>query len=330
MSLTAKALAEKLGARLIGKADVQISSIASVSSARASDLVFAEAPELLAEALHSNAGAVIVGEFAATQKSFKPLIIAAQPRLAFARAARLLNSDSPTQVGIHPSAVINSSARIGKNVAIGPHVVIEADCSIGEGCIIAANCFLGAGVKLGRDCRIGPNVTIYSGTKLGERVHVQAGSVLGSAGFGYVRDRDSGRYEQFPQLGTLEISDDVEIGANVTIDRAALESTVIGRGTKLDNLVHIAHNVQVGENVVIAALTGISGSSVIEDNVVIGGQVGIGDHALIKEGVVLGSGSGVLTKKIVRGKGTVFWGRPAKPLREYLKEHAVLARLAKK
>jgi UDP-3-O-[3-hydroxymyristoyl] glucosamine N-acyltransferase len=153
--------------------------------------------------------------------------------------------------------------------------------------------------------------------------------VLGSEGFGYVRDQVTGRYEQFPQLGRLEIGDEVEIGANCTVDRGALDATVIERGVKLDNMVHIGHNVHLGENVVIAAQTGISGSSSIAKDVVIGGQVGIGDHAIVEEGAILGGQSGVLSKKIIRGKGMLFWGTPARPLKEYLRELAVLARLAK-
>jgi len=159
---------------------------------------------------------------------------------------------------------------------------------------------------------------------------VHAGAVLGSDGFGYVRDPGSGRYEKFPQIGTLEIEDDVEIGANTTIDRGALEGTRIRRGAKIDNLVHIGHNCQVGENVIIAAQAGFSGSIVIEDNVVIGGQVGVGEHARIQEGVLLGGQAGVLPKKVLRGKGVAFWGTPAKPLREYLKSLAALARLGKR
>jgi UDP-3-O-[3-hydroxymyristoyl] glucosamine N-acyltransferase len=154
--------------------------------------------------------------------------------------------------------------------------------------------------------------------------------VLGSDGFGYVRDQATGRYEKFPQIGKLEIEDDVEIGANTTIDRGALDVTRIARGTKIDNLVHIGHNCQVGEDVVIAAQTGLSGSITIEKNVILGGQVGIGEHARIGEGVLLGGQGGVLPNKVLRGKGIAFWGTPAKPVREYLKELAVLARLAKK
>ena len=176
-----------------------------------------------------------------------------------------------------------------------------------------------------------------------DRVIVHAGAVLGSDGFGYVSNRptahrtgESARphtvpaYEKFPQIGQLIIEDDVEIGANTTIDRGALETTRIGRGTKIDNLVHIGHNCQIGEDVIIAAQAGFSGSIVIEDNVVIGGQVGVGEHARIQQGVMLGGQAGVLPKKVLRGKGVAFWGTPAKPLREYLKSLAALAKLGRK
>jgi UDP-3-O-[3-hydroxymyristoyl] glucosamine N-acyltransferase len=185
-------------------------------------------------------------------------------------------------------------------------------------------------VIIGSECRIYPRVVLYSCVELGDRVIVHAGAVLGSDGFGYVRDEGTGEYTQFPQQGRLVIEDGVEIGANTTVDRGALDETRIARGVKIDNLVHIGHNVEVGKDVVIAAQTGISGSSVIGDNAIVGGQVGIGDHATVGEQVILGSGSGVLTHKKVKGPGVVFWGRPARPLKQYLKELAVLARLARK
>ena len=201
---------------------------------------------------------------------------------------------------------------------------------IGEGTTIGAACVVADGVEIGAHCRIDANVTICSGTKLGNRVVVQAGAVLGSDGFGYVRDERTGRYELFPQIGRLVIEDDVEIGANSTVDRGALDETRIRRGTKIDNLVHVGHNVQIGQDVVIAAQTGISGSAVIEDNVIIGGQVGLGDHVRIEEGAILGAQSGIPTKKVIRGKGVVFWGTPARPIGEYLKELAFLSRSARK
>jgi UDP-3-O-[3-hydroxymyristoyl] glucosamine N-acyltransferase len=173
-------------------------------------------------------------------------------------------------------------------------------------------------------------VTIYPGTRIGNRVIVHAGAVLGSDGFGYVRDPENGRYEKFPQIGRLRIADDVEIGANTTIDRGALEATHIGRGTKIDNLVHIGHNCNFGEDVIIAAQAGFSGSITIENHVIVGGQAGVGEHARIQEGVLVGGQAGILPKKILRGKGVAFWGTPARPLAEYLKSLAALARLGKK
>ncbi|HZR28737.1 MAG TPA: UDP-3-O-(3-hydroxymyristoyl)glucosamine N-acyltransferase, partial [Terriglobales bacterium] len=289
----------------------------------------------LEQALGMPAGAIIAAEFAADAKTPKPILIVGDPRLAFARAARLLHHPRRQHPGVHSTAVVHHSVKLGKGVSVGPNAVLGEDCVI-EDCVIGdhtrigpGSC-IGNGVVIGEECFIDNNVSIYAGTRIGKRAAIHAGAVLGSEGFGYVRDAATGKYEQFPQIGMLEVGDNVEVGANTTIDRGALDSTIIGSGTKIDNLVHIGHNVKVGENVVIAALTGISGSSIIESNVVVGGQVGIGDHARVSEGVILGSGSGVLTKKIVRGKGVVFWGRPARPLRQYLKELAMLAGLAKK
>jgi len=272
----------------------------------------------------------MAGEFASNVADSKPLLICDQPRLAFARVAQLLATTDPVAGGVHATAIVHASAKIGENVIIEERVVIRNGAEIGAGSRIGAMSVIGEQVRTGRDCQVFPNVTVYPQTSMGSRVVIHAGTVLGSDGFGYVRDRKTGRYEKFPQIGRLEIEDDVEIGANCTVDRGALDVTRIGRGTKIDNLVHIGHNVQIGEDVVIAAQTGLSGSVVVEDNVVIGGQVGIGDHARIESGAILGSGSGILSKKVVRGKGVVFWGTPARPLKQYLKELAALARLAKK
>ena len=225
---------------------------------------------------------------------------------------------------------MHASAQLANNVTVEERVVIGEDAHIGESTRIGAGSVIGARVSIGCNCDLYPNVTIYPGVRLGDRVIVHAGAVLGSDGFGYVRDQATGRYEKFPQIGRLEIEDDVEIGANTTIDRGALDVTRIGRGAKIDNLVHIGHNCQIGEDVVIAAQTGLSGSITIEKNVVLGGQVGIGEHARIEEGVMLGGQGGVLPNKVLRGKGIAFWGTPAKPVREYLKGLAVLARLARK
>ena len=281
----------------------------------------------LQRALQSGARAVVAGEFAAGF-SGKPLLISSHPKLAFARAARFLQeSNRGRNAGVHTTAVVHSSARLAPGVVVEEHGAIGEDVEIGENTRIGAGCVIGRGAKIGRDCEIYPRVTIYSRTTLGDRVIVHAGAVLGSDGFGYVRDPKSGRYEKFPQVGRLVIEDDVEIGANTTIDRGALDETRIGQGTKIDNLVHIGHNCRLGQNVVIAAQTGLSGSIVIENDVVLGGQVGIGEHARIEEGVMLGGQGGVLPNKVLRGKGVAFWGTPAQPVRQYLKQLAALARL---
>jgi UDP-3-O-[3-hydroxymyristoyl] glucosamine N-acyltransferase len=322
-------LAEALGSELrLAGDDFDIRGVSSTTAATPASLVFAEDPQSLAAALASRAAAVIVSPKLPISSSDKSLLLAAQPRLQFARAARLLRAPEP-DAGLHPTAVVDPSATLGENVSVGPCAVIESGAQIGAGTSIGAGAVIGAGVKIGAGCRIYPRVVLYPGTELGNNVILHAGVVLGSDGFGYVRDAVTGEYLQFPQQGRLVLGDDVEVGANSTIDRGALEDTRIERGVKIDNLVHLGHNVRVGRNVVIAAQTGVSGSSSIGANAIVGGQVGIGDHAHVGEQVILGSGSGVLTHKKVKGAGIVFWGRPARPLRQYLKELAALARLAR-
>jgi UDP-3-O-[3-hydroxymyristoyl] glucosamine N-acyltransferase len=335
MKRSLQEIATAVDARLVGDGRVEVSGVASIESATPDDLVFVEDEKHLAAALRSRAGAVIAGEFAASSTNDRPLLISQHPKLSFARAARALRessaSKSPSQQGsAHSTAVIHPSVVLGPGVYVEERAVVSEQAQIGDNTRVGAGCAIGAGVKIGRDCEIYPNVTTYAGTVLGDRVIVHAGAVLGSDGFGYVRDRQTGHYEKFPQVGRLVIEDDVEIGANTTIDRGALDETRIRRGTKIDNLVHIGHNCQLGEDVVIAAQTGLSGSIVIENGVILGGQVGIGEHARIEEGVMLGGQGGVLPNKVLRGKGVAFWGTPAQPLREYLKQLATLARIAKK
>ena len=341
MATRLRELADAIGARVIGDDSVEIGGMASIASASAGDLVFVEEEKHLQSAIASNASAVIAGAFAQNTNSPKPLLIVANPRLAFARAF----SSVPTlsqgtregwgnpieqRHGIHASTVVLPSAKIGESAIIDPWSFVGENARIGERSWIGAGAVIGSGVIMGEDCKIYPRVTIYPGTRIGNRVIVHAGAVLGSDGFGYVRDPASVKHEKFPQIGNLEIEEDVEIGANTTIDRGALETTRIGRGTKIDNLVHIGHNCQIGENVIIAAQAGFSGSITIENDVVIGGQVGMGEHAHIGEGVLLGGQAGVLPKKILRGKGVAFWGTPAKPLREYLRQLAALAKLGRR
>ena len=343
MRRTAGEIAKAVGALVVGDEGTEINGVASITNAQPGDLVFVEDAKHLDSALRSRATAVIAGSFASAAQSTKPLLISAHPRLAFARAAKLLHESHPPKPEIHSSAIVLPSAAVAETATIDPWTFVGEKAQIGERTWIGAGCVIGSGVVIGEDCKIYPRVTIYPGTRIGDRAIIHAGAVLGSDGFGYVSNRPladqtgegvrshtTTAYEKFPQIGALVIEDDVEIGANTTIDRGALETTGIGRGAKIDNLVHIGHNCQIGENVIIAAQAGFSGSIVIENDVVIGGQVGVGEHARIQEGVLLGGQAGVLPKKVLRGKGVAFWGTPAKPLREYLKSLAALARLGKK
>ena len=332
-TITLSQLAAQLGAPidLDGGVDPVIEAVSSIALARPGCLVFAEDAASLAAALASPASAIfatpaLLSHFQSPSGNAR-VVPLAQPRLAFARAAVLLRG-AAAPATVHSSAVLAADVVLAKDVSIGPHTSIEAGVQIGASTVIGSGVVIGAGVRIGSHCHIYPRVVIYAGTILGDRVVVHAGAVLGGDGFGYVRDRHTGEYTQFPQQGTLIIEDDVEIGANTTIDRGALEATRIGRGTKLDNLIHIGHNVRIGRNVVIAAQTGISGSSAVGDGAILGGQVGMGDHAMVGPDVILGGQAGVLPKKKLLGPGLVFWGTPAKPVKEYLRGLGVLARLA--
>lgn len=331
--LSLEELARHLGARLVlpstGDAPA-IARVAEPARADATSLVFAEDAASLERALRSAAGAVLVSQSATIpQPVTKALLLAAQPRLAFARAGRLLQPRSVRR-GIHATAIVPASAQVADTAAIDAYAVLGESVAIGENSKIGAGCVIADGCHVGADCILHPRVVLYGGVTLGDRVVVHAGAVLGSDGFGYVRDAATGEYLQFPQQGTLAIEDDVEIGANTTVDRSALAETRIERGAKLDNLVHVGHNVVIGRNVVIAAQTGISGSSTVGEGAILGGQVGVGEHADIGADVILGGGAGVLSKKKLRGPGQVFWGRPAQPLRAYLRSLAALAKLAAK
>lgn len=311
---------------------MDVTGVAAPSLADAAQIVFAESEPAFQVAIASRAAAVLVTPQIAgdcTRTAGKPLLVVAQPKLAFARAARLLRP-AVRRSGVDPGVLVASSATLAEDVFVGPCAVIEANAAIGARTRIDAGVIIGAGVRIGSDCHLYPRVVLYPGTELGDRVIVHAGAVLGSDGFGYVRDNTTGEYTQFPQQGRLVIEDDVEIGANTTIDRGALEETRIGRGTKLDNLVHVGHNVTIGRNVVIAAQTGVSGSSTIGDGAIIGGQVGIADHVEIGPGAILGAQAGIPSGKRIHGPGVVFWGTPARPIKDYLKELATLARLTRR
>lgn len=306
-----------------------VHGVAAPAGAAVGEIVFAEDERALEKALASAASVVLVtAALASKGDGVKPLLVVGHPKLAFSRAAALFRRVAEA-TGLDPRSVVSPSARLDAAVSVGPFAVIGNEVLLGRGCRVDAGVIVGEGCVVGEDCHLYPRVVLYPGVRLGARVKVHAGAVLGSDGFGYVRDADTGTYEQFPQQGVLVIEDDVEIGANTTVDRGALGETRIARGTKLDNLVHVGHNVQVGADVVIAAQTGISGSSSIGNGAIVAGQVGIADHVVIGEGAILGAQCGVPSNKQIHGPGVLFWGTPARPIKLYLRELALLARLAR-
>jgi UDP-3-O-[3-hydroxymyristoyl] glucosamine N-acyltransferase len=248
----------------------------------------------------------------------------AHPKFAFAKAAALLVGPSPIASGVHPTAIVAPLARIAGGVGIGPYAVIGEDVHVGEGTQIGPHTVVAAGCRIGSHCRIHSRVTLYGGVRVGDRTEIHAGAVIGADGFGYARDE--GKYWKFPQIGIVEIGEEVEIGANTTIDRGSLGNTRIGDGVKLDNLVHVGHNCQIGAHTVIAALTGISGSCVFGKNVVIGGQAGFGERVHLEDGAVIGGQSGVLGGKIVRSGQTV-WGTPARSMDKFKEQYVWHTRL---
>ncbi len=322
--MTVRHAAESLGLTFEGDGERSILGVATLASAGAFHASFVNTRKAVKEAANSAAGCLIVPlDF--DNSSGRTILRAKDPRREMARLIRLIHPQRPPAAGIHPSAAVDATAGIATAVSIGPHTVIGAHAEIGERTVICAGACIGEHVRIGPDSIIHPNVTIYDGVEIGARAVIHSGAVLGADGFGFVFDR--GRYEKFPQVGKVVIGDDVEIGANSTIDRAALGVTAVGNGVKLDNMVHIAHNCTVGNHVVIAAQTGIAGGCTIEDYAVIGGQVGMGDSVTIKSGAIVGSGAGILSSKVVKGGGEVHWGTPARPLKEYLETLANLARL---
>ena len=319
--LTARELANQLGVSIEGPADRAITGAAALDDAGRDDLSFAGGTAFFGAAQTSQAGCILTTrEYPDTGQC---LIRVGQPRALFAKALTLLYPEEAFVAGTHRTASVNGDF---PGVQIGPQVTIAEDCAIGEGTRIGSGCSIGARVKIGRECVLHAGVVIYPGVRIGDRVTLHAGAVVGADGFGFAFHE--GRYVKFPQVGTVEIGSDVEIGAQSCVDRAALGVTAIGEGTKIDNLVHIAHNCRIGRHVVIAAQTGLSGSVTVGDYAVIGGQVGVGDKARIEAHAVVGSGSGILTSKIVRA-GEPVWGTPARPLRRYLRQLAVLARMGR-
>lgn len=315
-------IARLVGGKMEGDGECEIRGVASLENASPQQLSFAEGERSLERAAGSHAGCILVPE--GSRVSGHTTVAVRNLRLAFIRAAEALHPALAVKPGIHPTALVDDAATLAPGVSVGPYAVIESGVTVGAGTRLGAGAYLGEGVTLGSNCLLYPRVSIYPGVRMGNRVILHSGVVLGSDGFGYLFAE--GRHQKFPQLGGLIIEDDVEIGSNSTVDRGSLGTTRIGEGTKIDNLVQVAHNVTIGRHSVIAAQTGISGSTEIGDYVVMGGQVGIGDHARIGDRAVIGGGTGILPGKSIR-PGSVMWGTPARPLKEFKKMYAQLSRL---
>ncbi len=321
MSFTVADIAKHLQGEVVGDAQAGLKSFAPADQAQSGDLTFAETDEFFARAEQSAASAIIVsGPFTST--TGKAVIRVANARVAFAKALALFFPEPVLPAGIHPSAVVARTAQIDPGAHIGPN------CVIGERVQIASGVMLHAGNYIADDCRIGAasvlfaNATLYARTELGQRVRVHAGAVIGSDGFGYVLD--NGLHRKVPQIGNVIVGDDVEIGANVTIDRGALGPTVIGKGSKIDNLVQIAHNVRIGENCIVIAQVGIAGSTKLGNYVIVAGQAGIAGHLQIGNKVTIAAQSGVMHNL---ADGQTVLGSPALPDKQTKRQMLALQKL---
>lgn len=307
MHKTLKEIAELIDGQVIGNDSIVITGVSGIKEAREGDITFVANPKYFSLIEKTRASAIITSRDITTAP--KPIICTENPSLAFAKIVSLI---APNEVkhpkGIHPTAILGKNVSLGCDVAIGPYAVIEDEILIGDRTIIYAGCFIGHHTRIGSDTLIYPNVSIRERVTIGKRVIIHSGTVIGSDGFGFVTIK--GLHHKIPQIGTVEIGDDVEIGANVTIDRARFDKTVIGSGTKIDNLVQIAHNVIIGENSIIVAQAGISGSTTIGKGVTLAGQAGLVGHITVGDSAVVAAQAGV-TKSIPAN--TTVSGYPAKP-----------------
>jgi UDP-3-O-[3-hydroxymyristoyl] glucosamine N-acyltransferase len=319
---TASELAEYLGAKIHGDAQISIRGVASPEHAKPEHLIYADSARQVERAASSAARCMLAPP--GTNLSGKTILEIENPKLAFAKAATWLLPTPPLRPEIHPTAIVAATARLAPNIRIGPYVVIEDETEIGTGTNVEAFCFLGRGAQVGEHCWLHPRVTLYAGAKLADRVEIHTGAVIGGDGFGYVFG--DGHHIKFPQIGSVEIGDDVEVGCNTTIDRGSLEATQIGTGVKIDNLVQVAHNVRIGKNTVVAAQVGISGSCTIGAQVLVGGQVGIAPHCTLEDDAIIGAQAGIPSGKTIR-RGQTVWGTPARPFARFKEQYGWLSRL---
>jgi UDP-3-O-[3-hydroxymyristoyl] glucosamine N-acyltransferase len=320
---TLQEIADTVGGRLIGDGTVIISRIAGIAEASEGDVAFLAQPAFAKYLKDCRASALIAGEeWAALSEGPVNKIIVTNPALAYIDVAELFDTSKHKGAGIHESACVSPDARIARDAAICAFVHVGKNSVIGRGATVYPFAHIGDNVFIGEDTVIYPNVTIYDGVRIGRRVIIHAGAVLGSDGFGYTWDGT--KHRKIPQLGTLVIEDEVEVGANTAIDRGSLGQTSVGRGVKIDNLVQIAHNVSIGDHSIIVALVGIAGSSTLGRNVVLAGRVGVRDHVTIGDNVRAGGGTGIT--KDVPGNSTIM-GTPHMPHREWLKLQTYIKKL---
>jgi UDP-3-O-[3-hydroxymyristoyl] glucosamine N-acyltransferase len=314
-------LAERLACRLDGDGEVEIVRVAGIQDAQPGDLTFLANPKYEAAVARTRASAIVLQDEAGPAPC--AMLRTREPYLAFARAVGLFAPAWRPAPGVHAMAAVAADAAIGRDVSIGAFVAIGDGASIGDGTVIFPNVTIGPGVRIGADCVIHSNVAIRERVTLGDRVVLQNGVVVGADGYGFVR-RGDGTHEKIPQIARVVIEDDVELGANTTVDRPAVGETRIGRGTKIDNLVQIGHGVSVGRNVLMAAQVGIAGSTDVDDDVVFGGQVGVGGHLTIGRGAVAVGQSGVTNSL---DAGAMVAGYPAIDSREWRKASVIFRRL---
>lgn len=320
MELTAEAVAKKLGGEVVGDATQALRGIAPAETAKPGDLVFAEQDDFFARAEASQASAVLVA--ANRSSSTKTLIRVPNPRVAFAKALALFYAEPPLPPGVHPAAVISKTAEIDPSAHIGAFCVVGERAKVGPRCVLEGGNHVGADCVLGEDVRLFPRVVLYDRTQVGNRVRIHAGSVIGADGFGYVFDQ--GRHLKVPQIGNVIIQDDVEIGANSAVDRAALGSTIIGKGSKIDNLVQVGHNVILGDHCILCGQVGIAGSTKVGSYVTMAGQVGVAGHVTIGSKSTLGAQSGVMTDV---PEGETWLYAPAQPARQVKRMIIAMQRL---
>ncbi len=320
MNLTVAELSNQLDGEILGDASAVLTGFASAENAMLGEVTFAENATYFAAAEQGAATAIIAGKDVSS--TVKTVIRVANPRVAYAKAVAIFFPEPKCVAGIHPSAAIARSAHIDPTAHIGPHCTIGERVQVGANCVLLSGNFVGDDSVLGDDTKLFPNVTVYARTQIGQRVRIHASSVIGSDGFGYVFD--AGVHRKVPQVGNVVIGDDVEIGSNVSVDRAALGSTIIGRGTKIDNLVQVAHNVEIGENSILCAQAGIAGSAKLGNFVVLAGQVGIAGHLKIGSKVTVMSQAGVMHNI---PDGETWLGAPAQPDREAKRVLIALQRL---